>query len=171
MSNGAASPAIEPVERGVHRAARVVTIALLSIGGIAGLAIVAWSLYVRSTSIHAVGRASVISGLKLAAHLNVAYLAILGAGSIAALGLAYMALQRKRWAYAVATLGSAAAIVAVRYALSIIIRLEDPRYAKKSPWVKAASLATNVATVVLACVIVVAAIAWISQRRPTRDPH
>ena len=61
----------------------------------------------------------------------------------------------------------------MRYALAIVTRLEDPRYVKKSAWVKAASSATLGATAFLAVVIVAALVALVaasvSRYRQRRD--
>jgi hypothetical protein len=156
---------VVPPQSQLHRAARLATLVLLIIGGCAGVALVAFSLYARSQSIDAVRGAGVMNGLRLAAKLNVAYIAVIGAGALAALALAYAIVKRHRWALLAAVLGSGAGIAAAQYALTIITKLEDPRYVKKSPWVRAASSVTLVATIFLALVIVVSIVAFVSQRR------
>jgi hypothetical protein len=157
----------------LHRKALLTTIALLVIGGIAGVVLVAWSLYARSQSIEHVRGPGVADGLRLAAKLNVAYVAMVGAAALAAFALAYANHKRQLWALIATVVGSAAGIAAVRYALAIVTRLEDPRYVKKSAWVKAASSATLGATAFLAVVIVAALVALVaasvSRYRQRRD--
>lgn len=156
---------VVPSHSQLHRAARLATLILLIVGGCAGVALVAFSLYARSQSIDAVRGAGVMNGLRLAAKLNVAYVAAIGAAALGALALAYAIVKRQRWALLASVLGSGAGIAAVQYALTIITKLEDPRYVKKSPWVRAASSVTLVATIFLALVIVTSLVAFVSQRR------
>ncbi len=156
---------VVPPQSPLHRAARLATLALLILGGCAGVALVAFSLYARSQGIDAVRGAGVMNGLRLAAKLNVAYVAMIGAGALGALALAYAIVKRQRWALLAAVVGSGAGIAAVRYALTIVTKLEDPRYVKKSAWVRAASSVTLVATIFLALLAVASLVAFISQRR------
>ena len=159
---------VVPPQSQLHRAARLATLALLLIGGCAGVVLVAYSLYARSQSIDAVRGAGVMNGLRLAAKLNVAYVAVIGAGALGALGLAYAIVQRQRWALLASVCGSGAGIAAVQYALTIITKLEDPRYVKKSAWVRAASSVTLVATIFLALVLATSLVAFATQRRTPR---
>jgi hypothetical protein len=146
-----------------HRAARVAVCVLLVVGGLAAIGLVAWSIYVRSTVITHVGRAGLRTGLELAARLSTGYLALIGAFGIAALGLAVAVYQRRTWSLMVSSAGSALAISAVWAARTIVVRLEDPRFVKKSPWVKAATFASTVLTVYLAIVAVTAIVAYLSR--------
>ncbi|NVB79653.1 MAG: hypothetical protein HOV81_14750 [Kofleriaceae bacterium] len=147
----------------LHRAARVAAFILLVVGGLAAIGLVVWSIYVRSTEIAHVGRAGLRSGFELAARLSTGYLAIIGAFGIAALGLAVAVYQRRTWSLLVSSLGSALAIAGVWAARTIVVRLEDPRFVKKSPWVKAATFASTVVTVYLAIVVVTALVGFLSR--------
>jgi hypothetical protein len=158
----------------VQRAARLATTALLVVGALTAIALVAWSIYIRSTHLtHTFGRASLRSGLELAARLNTEYLAALGALAAIALALAHVIFHHgTRWAYLVTAIGGAVTIVAVWWGRHLIVRLEDPHFVTKSPWVKAASFVATAATVYLALLVIAAALAWLTSRRqPTRDPR
>lgn len=147
----------------LHRAARVAAFVLLVVGGLAAIGLVAWSIYVRSTDLSHVGRAGLRSGLSLAARLSTGYLAIIGAFGIAALGLAVVVYRQRPWSLLVSSVGSALAIAGVWAARTIVVRLEDPRFVKKSPWVKAATFASTIATVYLAILAVTALVGYLSR--------
>jgi hypothetical protein len=173
------SPDVEPPSGGraassaLQRLAVLTTIALLVIGGIVGVVLVAWSLYARAQSIEHVRGAGIANGLRLAAKLNVAYVAMIGAAALAAFALAYANHKRQLWALIATIVGSAGGIVAVHYALTIVTKLEDPRFVKKSAWVKAASSVTLAATVFFAVLSFVALVALVaasvSRYRQRRD--
>ena len=152
-------------EVGLQRAARLATLALLIIGAVTTIGLVAWSIYVRSTDItRTMGRASLRTGLELAARLNTEYIAALGGLALLALGLAYATHLRRPWAYVVAAIGSVATIAAVWWGRSIIVRLEDPHFVKRSPWVKAATFIATAATIYLVLLCLAAALGWWTSR-------
>ena len=138
------------------------------------ISLVVWSFYIRSTAVdQRLGRASLRSGLELAARLNTEYLAGLAALAVAALALAYMIWREpKPWTYLATAIGAAATIAGVWWGRAIVMRLEDPHFVKKSPWVKAATFVATSATIFLAVLCVTAAVAWFTSRRqPTPDPR
>ncbi len=147
----------------LHRAARVAAFILLVVGGLAAIGLVAWSIYIRSTELSHVGRAGLRSGLSLAARLSTGYLAIIGALGVAALGLAVAVRQRRPWSLLGTSAGSALAIAGVWAARTIVVRLEDPRFVKRSPWVQAATFAATVATIYLAILAITALVAYVSR--------
>lgn len=161
------SPHVSAAGSALHVPARLATIGLLVLGAIATIALVAWSIYIRSTHLtHTLGRASLRSGFELAARLNTEYLAALGALAAAALALAYIVWRHTRpWAYLATMFGGAATIGAVWWGRSVIVRLEDPHFVKKSPWVQAATFVATLATIYLALLATAAAIAWLTSRR------
>ncbi|HEY5927417.1 MAG TPA: hypothetical protein VIV11_37290 [Kofleriaceae bacterium] len=150
----------------MQRTARLATIALLVAGAVTTIALVGWSFYIRSTAFdERLGRASLRSGLELAARLNTEYLAGLAALAAAALALAYVIWREpKPWAYLASAVGAAATIAGVWWGRAIVLRLEDPHFVKKSPWVKAATFVATSATIFLALLCVTATVAWLSQR-------
>ena len=161
------SPHISAAGSALHTRARLAAIGLLVLGAMATIALVAWSVYIRSTHLtHTFGRPGLRSGFELAARLNTEYLAALGALAAAALALAYLIWRHNRsWTYLATMIGSAVTVAAVWWGRSVVVRLEDPHFVKKSPWVKAATTVATVATVYLALLLLAAGLAWLTQRR------
>ena len=60
----------------MQRATRLATLSLLLVGAVTAIALIAWSLYIRSTDLASTmgGRAGLRTGLELAARLNTSYL-------------------------------------------------------------------------------------------------
>jgi hypothetical protein len=165
----AQAPQIAAAGSLLHVPARLATIALLIVGALTAIGVVAWSIYIRSTHLTQLGRAGLRSGFELAARLNTEYLAVLGALAAIALALAYLVWrQPKPWAYLGASIGSALTIVGVWWGRSIIVRFEDPHFVKKSPWVRAATFVATAATIYLALLAIAALLAWLTSRRRTK---
>jgi hypothetical protein len=164
------SPHVSAAGSALHMRARLAAIGLLLLGAISTIALVAWSIYIRSTHLtHTFGRPSLRSGFELAARLNTEYLAALGALAAAALALAYIVWRHARpWAYLATMIGGAATIGAVWWGRSVVVRLEDPHFVKKSPWVSAATFVATTATIYLALLCVAALAAWLTSRRSSR---
>ena len=143
----------------MQRVARAASIALLVVGALAAIALIAWSIYMRQKILGpGPGRPGLRTGLELAARLGPEYLIALGAVAVAALALAFAQWSRRPIAFLIG---------AVWWAQRFVVRFEDPHFVKKSPWVQAATSLATVTTVYLAILAVTSLVAWLTSRRPT----
>ncbi|HUS33313.1 MAG TPA: hypothetical protein VMZ53_32645 [Kofleriaceae bacterium] len=150
----------------MKRIARVASIALLVVGAIAAITLVAWSIYVRQSFFGpGPGRPGLRTGLELAARLGPEYLIALGAMAAGALALAYMQWRERKLAFLIGAISAALAIAGAWWGRHFIVGLEDPHFVKKSPWVQAATFVATIATVYLGALAASSLIAWLTARK------
>jgi hypothetical protein len=157
----------------MDRAARAASIALLVVGAIAAISLIAWSIYVQQTTFGpGPGRPGLRTGLELAARLSTAYYLVLAATATGLLALAHAQWTQRRIAFLVGLVASVIAIAAVWCGQRFIVGLEDPHFVNKSPWVKAATFVATITTVYLAILALTSLVAWLVSRGPqTRGPR
>ena len=141
---------------------------LVFLGAAGGLALTAFGWYVRGSDLNE--SSHFVRGFALVfAYGGAAQLAGMLTVALCGIGVGVAIWRGSRAACLGAVVASAAMIALVWVARRMAIRLEDPRFVHKSPYVRAATSFAIAVTCYAALLALASAIAWFMERRPKLD--
>ncbi|HEY4241639.1 MAG TPA: hypothetical protein VGM88_17580 [Kofleriaceae bacterium] len=131
----------------------------------------AWWLYIYTSEQVAIPDSRLLRALgtiPLLSHHEYGFIAAFAIAAILCGGIAEGVYQNRPWATYGAIAGALITGAAVWLLRALAVRLEDPRYVKKSAYVHVATSGAIVMTAFVAAILVLAV--FLTVRRPRRDP-